>query len=427
MDKTKRTLKIALFVSLGSLVKFDFLVAGFIVAMSVIIMDIFIYCYEDLSVIYISFCSAIFSPLFRLLTIGLSTNDYATAVKYAIPDMAFFSAFGILYILIYRCIVKTEKNINNFPFVIFFCDVGGNIVEMLARSIVNGEFLVSPEIIGALILVGMCRVIVVQIILLAMERYSSLLLNQEHDREYRKLLDQASVFEGEMHLMEKNATEIEEIMVKAYSLYKEIKECNLEGSIREKSLEIAKDAHEVKGVYLNIIETMKGSITEDITDSRMSFQDIVMIEKTNIQSIIKKKKFKIEIFASFKTNFYVESYFKMLSIIRNIFLNAVEAMGEKGGRITLKLTENNDSYIISISDNGPGIPENEIDAIFLDGYSSKFNVDTGSIQRGMGLSIVKDYIENYYCGEISVMSRENLFTTFIIKFPRKIFDEADVQ
>ena len=427
MDKTKRTLKIALFVSLGSLVKFDFLVAGFIVAMSVIIMDIFIYCYEDLSVIYISFCSAIFSPLFRLLTIGLSTNDYTTAVKYAIPDMAFFSAFGILYILIYRCVVKTEKNINNFPFVIFFCDVGGNIVEMLARSIVNGEFLVSPEIIGALILVGMCRVIVVQIILLAMERYSSLLLNQEHDREYRKLLDQASVFEGEMHLMEKNATEIEEIMVKAYSLYKEIKECNLEGSIREKSLEIAKDAHEVKGVYLNIIETMKGSITEDITDSRMSFQDIVMIEKTNIQSIIKKKKFKIEIFASFKTNFYVESYFKMLSIIRNIFLNAVEAMGEKGGRITLKLTENNDSYIISISDNGPGIPENEIDAIFLDGYSSKFNVDTGSIQRGMGLSIVKDYIENYYCGEISVMSRENLFTTFIIKFPRKIFDEADVQ
>ena len=427
MDKTKRTLKIALFVSLGSLVKFDFLVAGFIVAMSVIIMDIFIYCYEDLSVIYISFCSAIFSPLFRLLTIGLSTNDYATAVKYAIPDMAFFSAFGILYILIYRCVVKTEKNINNFPFVIFFCDVGGNIVEMLARSIVNGEFLVSPEIIGALILVGMCRVIVVQIILLAMERYSSLLLNQEHDREYRKLLDQASVFEGEMHLMEKNATEIEEIMVKAYSLYKEIKECNLEGSIREKSLEIAKDAHEVKGVYLNIIETMKGSITEDITDSRMSFQDIVMIEKTNIQSIIKKKKFKIEIFASFKTNFYVESYFKMLSIIRNIFLNAVEAMGEKGGRIILKLTENKDSYIISISDNGPGIPENEIDAIFLDGYSSKFNVDTGSIQRGMGLSIVKDYIENYYCGEISVMSRENLFTTFIIKFPRKIFDEADVQ
>ena len=427
MDKTKKTLKIALFVSLGSLVKFDFLVAGFIVAMSVIIMDIFIYCYEDLSVIYISFCSAIFSPLFRLLTIGLSTNDYTTAVKYAIPDMAFFSAFGILYILIYRCVVKTEKNINNFPFVIFFCDVGGNIVEMLARSIVNGEFLVSPEIIGALILVGMCRVIVVQIILLAMERYSSLLLNQEHDREYRKLLDQASVFEGEMHLMEKNATEIEEIMVKAYSLYKEIKECNLEGSIREKSLEIAKDAHEVKGVYLNIIETMKGSITEDITDSRMSFQDIVMIEKTNIQSIIKKKKFKIEIFASFKTNFYVESYFKMLSIIRNIFLNAVEAMGEKGGRITLKLTENKDSYIISISDNGPGIPENEIDAIFLDGYSSKFNVDTGSIQRGMGLSIVKDYIENYYCGEISVMSRENLFTTFIIKFPRKIFDEADVQ
>lgn len=427
MDKAKKTLKIALFVSLASLVKFDFLVDGFIVAMSVLVMAIFIYCYEELSVIYISFCSAIFSPLFRLITIGVSTHDYLTATTYAIPDIAFFMAYGILYTLIYKYIIRADKNIKNFPFVIFFCDLGGNIVEILARSLVQGSFLVSPEIIGALIVVGICRVILVQIILLAMERYSSLLIDQEHDREYRKLLEQASLFEGEMHLMEKNASEIEGIMVKAYSLYKEIKESDLKGSIRDKSLEIAKDAHEVKGIYLNIIDTMKEGIREDITDSRMTFQDIVMIEKTNIQSIIKKRKYKIDIVTSFRTNFYVESYFKMLSIIRNIFLNSVEAIGEKGGTITLKLKEEEKSYIITIHDNGPGIPENELDDIFIDGYSSKFNMETGNIQRGMGLSIVKDYIENYYSGKISVTSRENVFTKFEIVFPKDIFDNADMQ
>ena len=48
MSKLKRTLFVAIFVSLASQVKFNFITDGFIVAMSVVVMSIFIYCYEEL-------------------------------------------------------------------------------------------------------------------------------------------------------------------------------------------------------------------------------------------------------------------------------------------------------------------------------------------------------------------------------------------
>ena len=49
MVKIKKTIYIAIFVSLASQIRFNFITDGFIIAMSVAVMAIFIYCYEDLS------------------------------------------------------------------------------------------------------------------------------------------------------------------------------------------------------------------------------------------------------------------------------------------------------------------------------------------------------------------------------------------
>lgn len=426
MDVFKKTIKIALFVSLASLVNFDFIVDGFIVAMSVVVMSIFIYCYEDLSVIYISFCSAFFSPLFRLFVLGTTTNDYKMAINFAAPDISFFIFYGIVYSLIYRYIIKSDKNIRNFPVVIFFADIGGNIAEILTRSLLQGECLINTEVLMTLALIAVCRTALVQIILLAMERYSSLLLDEEHNREYRRLLAQSAIYVSELHIMEKNVSEIENIMVEAYSLYKSVNRDDFPQEVKDKALDIAKNAHEIKGVYLNVIDTMSDTLTDGIEESRMTFRDLLNIERTGIQSIIKKKKYRVEFAVHLRTNFYVESYFKMMSVIRNLLLNAAEAIGTKGGKITLTLKEEKENYVVTVHDNGPGIAENDLETIFLDGYSSKFNNETGNIQRGMGLTIVKDYVESFYHGKIEVQSRKNVFTKFTLYFPKNDFDKAEL-
>ena len=426
MDVLKKTVKIALFVSLASLVNFDFIVDGFIVAMSVLVMEIFIYCYEELSVIYISFCSAVFSPLFRLMTLGITTKDFDMAVSFAAPDIAFFVSYGIIYALIYRFIIKGDKTIRNFPFVIFFADFGGNVAEMLTRSVIQGTALIDSTVLRNLFIIALCRTILTQVILHAMNRYSSLLVDEEHNKDYQRLLAQSAVYVSELHIMEKNVSEIEKIMVEAYSLYKTAKDADLPQELKDKSLEIAKNAHEIKGVYLNVIETMSDSLTDGLEDSRMTFKQLLMIERRSIQSIIKNKKYKVELVLHLRTDFYVESYFKMMSVLRNLLLNAAEAIGTGGGKITLTLKEESDNYVLSIHDNGPGIEEEDLETIFLDGYSSKFNMDTGSIQRGMGLNIVKDYVENYYHGKIEVQSRKGVFTKFTLYFPKKDFEKAEL-
>ncbi|MEE0742249.1 MAG: ATP-binding protein [Emergencia sp.] len=430
MEKFKKTVFIAIFVSLASQVKFNFITDGFIIAMSVVVFAIFIYCYEDLSPIYIGICACIFSPLFRLFISGVYGGEFAgislrASAALIIPDMAFFFFYGICYTLIYKHVVKKPKDIRNFPYVILACDFLSNTVELTARCLVQGQNVFTVTILLSVFMVAICRTLLIQMILLAMEFYSNLLLKQEHDREYRRLIVQASIFESELYVMEKNAAEIEDIMRQSFALYKSIEAMDLPRELKTASLEVSKNAHEVKGDYLNIITVLKETFVDDIDETRLSMRDMIAIEKSNITAYIKSKGYNIELNTKVRVNFYVKQYFKMMSVVRNLILNSTEAIGERGGRISLILRGDGERYILTVRDNGPGISEEALETVFIEGYSTKFSQETGNVQRGLGLTLVKDYVENYFHGEIAVTSEKNRFTEFNIVMPKGIFEEEE--
>ena len=76
-------------------------------------------------------------------------------------------------------------------------------------------------------------------------------------------------------------------------------------------------------------------------------------------------------------------------------------------------------------DDGPGIEEEDLDTIFLEGYSTKFDEKTGNIMRGLGLSLVRDFVENDYGGRITVRSTPGEFTEFRIAIPRERIAAGD--
>lgn len=430
MDRIKKTVFIAIFVSLASQIKFNFITDGFIIALSVVVFAIFIYCYEDLSPIYIGICSGIFSPLFRLFISMVYGGEFADLSFHAtaalvIPDMAFFFSYGIFYTLIYRYIVRKPKDIRTFPYVILACDFASNTMELSARSLVQGVNVFTFEILFTIFLVALVRVFLIQVILLAMDFYSNLLIKEEHDKEYRRLIVQASIFESELYVMEKNAVEIEEIMRRAFALYKTIDGMDLPRELKNEALDVSKSAHEVKGDYLNIIGALKDSFIEDIGESQLSMRDMIAIEKANLAAKLRSEGANIEISVRVRVNFYVQQYFKMMSVIRNLILNSAEAIGKRGGKIQITLRAEDERYILSVRDNGPGIPQDAADAVFLDGFSTKFDDATGNIQRGLGLTLVKDYVEHYFHGQISVNSEENRFTEFTVIMPKGIFEEEE--
>lgn len=425
MVKIKKTIFIAIFVSLAAQIRFNFITDGFIIAMSVLVMSIFIYCYEDLSPTYVAFCSGIFSPLIRLLILVIEGGALNATTLLVIPDMAFFFTYGILYKLIYKHVIRAPKDIRNFPYVILFCDFFSNIMELTTRSLIQGQSVITINVVVYLLLIAVCRTVLIQMILLAMEAYSNLLVKQEHDKEYRKLIVQASIFESELHVMEKNAAEIEDIMRQAFNLYKSMEGINAPKSLKDCSLDISKNAHEIKGDYLNIINVLRDTFIDDIDEGRLWMKDIIAIEKANLLSMIKKQGYNVELITRVKTDFYVKQYFKMMSIIRNLILNSAEAIGTAGGRVVLLLREEAENYVIEVKDNGPGIDSDDLGTVFFDGYSTKFNMETGNVQRGLGLTLVKDYVENIFCGSIQVKSEKGKYTEFIITIPKSSFEEAE--
>ena len=94
-------------------------------------------------------------------------------------------------------------------------------------------------------------------------------------------------------------------------------------------------------------------------------------------------------------------------IITNIILNAKQAGGDQTHLHVIVKSGNN--ILISLADNGPGIPENLKDKIFLPGFSTK---ETGS---GIGLSVAKHGIEQSG-GQIWFETSEK-GTTFYIELP----------
>jgi len=103
-------------------------------------------------------------------------------------------------------------------------------------------------------------------------------------------------------------------------------------------------------------------------------------------------------------------------LIMNLIINAKEAIGKEGGGIDIKtgneIFNNKLNYFITVTDNGPGIPEEIKNSIFEKNYSTK----EGGQNFGFGLPVVKLLVEKIN-GHIELASVLNKGTTFKILIP----------
>jgi PAS domain S-box-containing protein len=91
--------------------------------------------------------------------------------------------------------------------------------------------------------------------------------------------------------------------------------------------------------------------------------------------------------------------------------NAIEATSS-GGEITITTYTENDNVIISVSDTGQGIPEDEIEKIFSPFITTKMR------RYGMGLSLVKQIVSEHM-GTIQLESKKGKGTTVRMVFPAR--------
>jgi PAS domain S-box-containing protein len=94
----------------------------------------------------------------------------------------------------------------------------------------------------------------------------------------------------------------------------------------------------------------------------------------------------------------------------NIIINAVEAMKDMQGELTIAINPTAGAYVVEIIDNGCGISSENISKLFEPYFTSKRN------GMGLGLAATLNILQAHKA-HIDVKSKENMGTTFLISFP----------
>ena len=105
-------------------------------------------------------------------------------------------------------------------------------------------------------------------------------------------------------------------------------------------------------------------------------------------------------------------------VLLNLVVNAAHAIRESGkdastGRIGITTERADDHVVIRVSDNGCGIPEENLDKIFDPFFTTK-EVGRGT---GQGLAIARSIVVDKHRGHIEVQSECGVGTTFILTLP----------
>lgn len=112
----------------------------------------------------------------------------------------------------------------------------------------------------------------------------------------------------------------------------------------------------------------------------------------------------------------------LYSIFRNLFENAINHAGENITVRIDKYMEDPQNYYFSFSDNGTGVPEQDITRLFERFYRVDKGRDRKTGGTGLGLSIVKNAIL-FHQGEISVKNRKEGGLEFIFSISRNLEQE----
>ncbi|MFX0211973.1 MAG: sensor histidine kinase, partial [Candidatus Hodarchaeota archaeon] len=154
--------------------------------------------------------------------------------------------------------------------------------------------------------------------------------------------------------------------------------------------------------------------------THLSMKELTPIIKETMSKVTNNfpnKEIKVDLEIDESISYWINANEFIEDVLANLFSNAIKHNNKEQVEIELTISSNLirgvDYWVVSISDNGPGISEEKRKYLF-----------TGKLRKdgsGIGLSIVKNIIDGYN-GKITVMNKEDdngeiLGAVFMILFP----------
>jgi two-component system phosphate regulon sensor histidine kinase PhoR len=162
------------------------------------------------------------------------------------------------------------------------------------------------------------------------------------------------------------------------------------------------------------LANLSSTSLESLPHTRMVSTELLVWCISQVDSIAQERGVVIKLKSQPVKMVGAEDHFKMLFV--NLLTNAV-VYSHKNGQVNVTCSRGqNLEAIVTIEDNGIGIPADKLPRIFEEHYRTKEAVLHNKESSGLGLAIVKQVAEMYGI-HIRVESRPGLGTKFILKFP----------
>lgn len=397
------------------------------ISLGIVLLPLCYYVKEDIEILNIGVISSVSVYAMRIITYCILTQfqpyEFFYGMKEFFPEMFFY----IIYFIIFYFVAVRNKKRKHINFLFIACilsDFIGNMTETIIRYILNSTAISFKEIVG-LFVFALLRSLLIWVLLNVIERYTMLLSKKEHEDRYKKLLYTTSELKTELYWMEKSVKSIEDVMANAYNLYYRIDSDTNTHDLKETALNISKDIHEIKKQNMLVLRGLEEILEDKLDDEGMLLSDIFDILNNSLKNYSSEICKDIKLFFKIKENLSTTKHYYIMSVLRNLIMNAMDSV-ETSGEVSIAQETYNVKeecyHVFTVADNGRGISKENMKFIFSPGFSTKINYETGSINRGLGLSIVKEIVENTFNGFIELYSNENEGAKFIVYIPKKILE-----
>ncbi|MDD4503686.1 MAG: ATP-binding protein [Clostridiaceae bacterium] len=369
----------------------------FRLSMAVAMISVLLIYFEKAPVILVCSIIALFIPFFRAFIhfIAYHNMTFWQTLSYYSPVAIYYILYGFLFRLL-----DIRKKLDApllFIISLWVCDSIPNIAEALYRQMnTSSDF---SSLVLRIILVGFARSVFICLLYYLSKYYKGRYDRKQKESKYREMVFFISSLKSELFFLRKSMVDIEGTMQMSYELYRELRDKEL----KERALTISKNVHEIKKDYYRVVSGMEKVLSKESEKTSMELGEIFDIVRENCGKIISSRGKDISLDFRHEDDFRTEDFYSLISVLNNFIINSIDAI-EGNGRILVEEENSGNEYVFRVIDNGIGIEGDEMEMLFEPGYSTKYDPVTGRMSTGIGLSHVKQIIENYFEGSVHIDS-----------------------
>ena len=121
----------------------------------------------------------------------------------------------------------------------------------------------------------------------------------------------------------------------SYKLFENLRSSGAEPGLASSALSVAKDIHEIKKEYLLIMRGISEALDEELKSDGMHLEELLLLLKDAMALVAKEQDKELLLTLEYADNPYTDRHYALMSIFRNLFINAIEAAAGQQVRIVL--------------------------------------------------------------------------------------------